>query len=216
MTYTPLYVFKREQTQKRYRTHTQRLDAKTLREDFENKEDDEQLIYKNIANNFVQQGYSLHHNIVKVIENTGGHMSYEAIANQLGGLVTKNTVAKHLHSLDGFSVSKSRILPQLSKDCMLRRKLFCEAFFIFWHSAKCLKSKIKLIVTHMDEKWVHAVVTRTNIKLLENYNTEKRFHYTHHKNYMDQVMFIVVNGFIPLENNLFGNGGRNMLRFRRF
>ena len=62
----------------------------------------------------------------------------------------------------------------------------------------------------MDEKWVHAVVTRTNIKLLENYNAGKRFHYAHHKNYMDQVMFIVVNGFVPFQNNLFGNGGRSI------
>ncbi len=58
----------------------------------------------------------------------------------------------------------------------------------------------------MDEKWVHAVVTRTNVKLLKNYNAGKRFHYAHHKNYMDQVMFIVVNGFVPFQNNLFGNG----------
>ena len=180
-TYTPLYVYKREQTQKRYRTHTLRLDAKTLKEEFENKHEDEQVVYRNIADNFKHQGFSLHHNIVKLLKKTGGCMSYEAIANQLGGIVTKNTVAKHLNSLDGFLVAKSRILPQLSKDCMERRKRFCEAFFIFWHSAKCLKSKIKLIVTHMDEKWVHAVVTRTNVKLLENYNAGKRFHYAHHK-----------------------------------
>ena len=135
-------------------------------------------------------------------------MSYAAIANHLGGIITKSTVSKHLQSLEGFATTKSRILPQLSKDCMERRKRFCEAFFIFWHSAKCLKSKIKLIVTHMDEKWVHAVVTRTNIKLLENYNVGKRYNYAHHKNYMDQVMFIIVNGFVPYDNNLLGNGGR--------
>ena len=57
---------------------------------------------------------------------------------------------------------------------------------------------------------MHAVVTRTKIKLLENYNVGKRFHYAHHKNYMDQVMFIVVNGFVPFPNNLFGNGGRSI------
>ena len=60
----------------------------------------------------------------------------------------------------------------------------------------------------MDEKWVDGIVTRTNIKILESYSIDRRHIYAHHKNYVDQVMFIVVNGFIPKENNLLGNGGR--------
>ena len=150
--YTPLYVYKREQTQKRFRTHTLRLDPYMLKEEYNNKHHDEQVVYKNIANNFIHQGYSLHHNIVKVLEKTSGNMSYAAIVNHLGGIVTKSTVSKHLQLLEGFATTKSRILPQLSKDCMERQKRFCEALFIFWHSEKCLKSKIKLIVTHMDDK----------------------------------------------------------------
>ena len=67
-TYTPLYVYKREQTQKRYRTHTLRLDAKTLKEEFENKHEDEQVVYRNIADNFKHQGFSLHHNILKLLK----------------------------------------------------------------------------------------------------------------------------------------------------
>ena len=60
----------------------------------------------------------------------------------------------------------------------------------------------------MDEKWVQAVVTRTNIKLIENYDVGQRYHYCPHKNYIDQVMFILVNGFVPKDNDLLGNGGR--------
>ena len=59
----------------------------------------------------------------------------------------------------------------------------------------------------MDEKWVHAVVTRSKIKLLENYDVRKFYRYVNHKSYIDQVMFIVVNGFVPKENNLLVNGG---------
>ena len=139
-----------------------------------------------------------------------GNVSYKAIANHLGGTITENTVSKHLKSLNGFSVTKSRILPQLTQQSMQRRFQFCEAFFIFWHSAKCLKSNIKLIVTHMDEKWVYAVVARNSIKLIENYDVGKRYHYAHHKSYIDQVMFIVVNGFVPTDNYLLGNGGRSI------
>ena len=49
-----------------------------------------------------------------------------------------------------------------------------------------------------------------NNKLLEQYGIVKQYHYAHHKNYIDQVMFIVVNGFIPHENDLLGNGGRSV------
>ena len=67
-TYTPLYVYKREQTNKRFRHHTLRLDASELKEEFLSKSEDEQQVYRNIANNFIQQGFSLHHNIVKALE----------------------------------------------------------------------------------------------------------------------------------------------------
>ena len=205
-----MFVYKREQTQKRFRTHTLRLDPKELKAEFDDKEEDEKNVYKNIASNFIQQGFSLHHNIIKILEKTAGNMSYKAIANHIGGIVTENTVSKHLKSLKGFSVAKSRILPQLTKECMIKRLQFCEAFFIFWISAKCLRTSVKMIVTHMDEKWVHAVVTRTNIKIIESYKVGKRYHYAHHKNFIDQVMFIVVNGFIPEKNNLLGMGGKSV------
>ena len=165
-TYTPFYVYKREQTQRRYRSHTLRLDAEMLKEEFEGKDDLEKRTYQNIADNFIRQGFSLHHNIVKALQKLCGNMTYRGIANFIGGTVTENTVAKHLKSLDSFSVAKTRVLPQLTQHSMERRLEFCESFFIFWQSAKCLKSNIKMIVTHMDEKWVQAVVTRTNIKLI--------------------------------------------------
>ena len=37
-TYTPLYVYKREQTYRRYRTHTIRLNAEELKNEFESKD----------------------------------------------------------------------------------------------------------------------------------------------------------------------------------
>ena len=209
-TYTPLYIYKREQTHKRYRSHTIRLNAVELKNEFESLDELEKKTYDNIANNFIQQGYSIHHNIIRALQKICGNMTYKAIANYLGGTVTENTVAKHLKSLNGFSVAKARILPQLTRQAMQKRLDFCESFFIFWKSAKCLKPDVKIIVTHMDEKWVHAVVARTNIKLIENYDVGKRYHYAHHKNYIDQVMFIVVNGFVPKDNNLLGNGGRSI------
>ena len=130
----------------------------------------------------MQLVFSLHHNIVKILQKISVNMSYEAIANHIGCMVSRNTVSKHLRSLSGFSVAKSRILPQLTKDFMEKRRRFCEVLFIFWYEAKCLKSTVKVIVTHMDVKWIHVVVTKTNIKLLKNYNVGKHYNYVHHKN----------------------------------
>ena len=62
----------------------------------------------------------------------------------------------------------------------------------------------------MDEKWVMAITTRCHIKLLTETKNEARYHVAHHKNYLDQVMFIVINGFIPKDNDLLGNGGRSV------
>ena len=148
----------------------------------------------------------MNHNIIDAVAKTSGNISYKEIANHIGGIVTENTISRHLKSLKGFSIVKSRILPQLTKDCREKRVFFCESFFMFWLSAKCLKPSIRMIVTHMDEKWVHAIVTRSNIKILESLDINNRYHYAHHKNFIDQVMFIVVNGFIPNDNNLLGMG----------
>ena len=54
----------------------------------------------------------------------------------------------------------------------------------------------------------HAIVSQTNIKFIENYDVGKGYHYAQNKNYIDQVMFIVVNVFVPKDNDLLGNGGR--------
>ena len=79
--FTPLHVYKREQTLRRFRTHTIRLNAKELKNEYIRKEDDEK-ISQNIAKNFVNQGFSIHHNIVNALQKTSGNMSYKAIANQ--------------------------------------------------------------------------------------------------------------------------------------
>ena len=46
--------------------------------------------------------------------------------------------------------------------------------------------------------------------MLESYDINKRHHYAHHKSFIDQVMFVVINGFIPKDNDIMGNGGRSI------
>ena len=66
--YTPLYFYKREQTHRRYRAHKLRLNAEELKNEFESKDILEKKAYKNISDNFIRKGFSLHHNIVKALQ----------------------------------------------------------------------------------------------------------------------------------------------------
>ncbi len=203
---TPFYVFKREQTQRRYRNFTHKLDNDELKIEFEGQDVVKKESYHNISCAIQLQAESLHHDIISALENTHGNVSYKALSNHIGGIATPNTIASHLKSLDGYSVVKSRMLPQLNERSMKQRVRFCESFFIFWLSAKCLSPEVKLIKTHMDEKWVYAMVTRTNIKLLSSYHINGRHNYIPHKTKIDQIMFIVVNGFILIGNGMLEKG----------
>ena len=75
--YSPLYVYKREQTHKKFRTHTQRLCAINFKEEFDSIVEDEETVYSKIADNFVKQGNSLHHNIIDAVAKTSGNISYK-------------------------------------------------------------------------------------------------------------------------------------------
>ena len=98
------------------------------------------------------QGSSLHNDIIEALDKTSGNVSYKEIANYVGGIATENTISKHLKTLDGFSLVKSHILPNLTRYHKEQRKQFCKKSFIFWLTAKCLSRKVKIIKTHMDEK----------------------------------------------------------------
>ena len=179
--YTAKYVFKREQTQRRFRDHTHKLNNDELNSEFDLKSEEDKEYYNILAEKFFLQGQSLHNDIIKALEHTCGNVSYKSLANHIGGIATENTVAKHLKSLDGFSVVKNRNFPSLSLYHRKKRKEFCESFFVFWLSAKCLSPKVKLIKTHMDEKWVQAIAIRRNIKVLSSYHIDKIYYYVLHK-----------------------------------
>ena len=107
--YSELFVYKREQTQLRYRNHTYRLDDNELKDDFEAMEEEEKRIYGEIANVMIKQGYGMHNDMITALQKTSGNISYKQIANYIGGLVTEKTIAKHLKTLKGYQIVKSRI-----------------------------------------------------------------------------------------------------------
>ena len=86
---------------------------------------------------------------------------------QLGGIVSQNTIRKWLKSQKGFYLRKDRVLPSLDSAAKLRRLVWCHSFWLFWHSVKYIPiEKAIMILVHMDEKWFYAVRTRCNTKVL--------------------------------------------------
>ena len=47
------------------------------------------IVYKYLADDFIKQVSTLHHNIVKALMNTKGNVTYRQIENHIGGLVTE-------------------------------------------------------------------------------------------------------------------------------
>ena len=97
-------------------------------------EEEEKRIYGEIANVMIKQGYGMHNDMITALQKTSGNISYKQIANYIGGLVTEKTIAKHLKTLKGYQIVKSRILPRLAENNVMEQVVFCESFFIFWHS----------------------------------------------------------------------------------
>ena len=52
------------------------------------------------------------------------------------------------------------------------------------------------------------MVMRTNIKLLSSYHIDGWYNYVPKKTKLDQIIFMMVNGFIPNRNDILGKSGR--------
>ena len=62
-------------------------------------ENDDKRVYRNIADYFVKQDGTMYNEIIEKLQNISGNITYKEIANNIGGLATKNTIAKNLKSL---------------------------------------------------------------------------------------------------------------------
>ena len=82
-------MWKREQCQRRYRNHTHRLNEKELKEEFDEKCEDEKRVYKSLADDFIKQGSSLHHSIIKALMNTRENFPIGKSPIILGDLLRK-------------------------------------------------------------------------------------------------------------------------------
>ena len=81
------------------------------------------------------------------------------------------------------------------------------AFWIFWKSAKCVDpEKTVFVLCHMDEKWFYAVRTRCNQKVVLSENVEGKDFNAQHKSHIGKEMYIVMTGFVPVDNDITKGG----------
>ena len=139
---------------------------------------------------------------------TKGKISYETMATQLGDIVSPNTISSWLKRQEGFYVRKGRILPSLDSQAMARRVAWAHSFWLFWYSARLVKSeKALFVLVHMDEKWFYAVRTRSNCKVLTSIGLEQADYRAHHKNHIGKEMYIVVTAYVLRDGNDITKGG---------
>ena len=191
-----------------FRETTSRLSDKDLQLEYENLPQRERNAYVSIAQRNMNRSAHLWGELKQLLIKTKGKISYETMATQLGDIVSPNTISSWLKRQEGFYVRKDRILPSLDSQAMARRVAWAHSFWLFWYSARLVKSeKALFVLVHMDEKWFYAVRTRSNCKVLTSIGLEQADYRAHHKNHIGKEMYIVVTAYVLRDGNDITKGG---------
>ena len=123
----------------------------------------------------------------------------------MGKIVNEETIRKHVRSLEGFSIRKSKFLPLLTEYGRKARLRWAQNFWIFWESS-CLCSGVICILCHLDEKWFDAVVLITQNKVVTSIGMKPVVHSVHHKYHIYKHMFIVMMAVMQHNNDITDGG----------
>ena len=121
----------------------------------------------------------------------------------------------YIKSLGEFSYVTNRIFPHLDAQAKARRVEWTKSFWLFWLSAKATKTRIQMVLVHMDEKWFYASVRRTKNKQILSIGCELRHNTTHHLSHMHKVLIIAATGYIVKDNDIEAGGNAIRLCFDR-
>ena len=117
--FTPFNVF-RKRRNRMFRETTARLPTSMLKTEFESLPNSEKEAFAIIAQRDFQRSRFLWTELKELLLKCKGKISYATMANQLGDIVSPNTIAKWLKQQKGFSTRKDRVLPSLDKAAMLK------------------------------------------------------------------------------------------------
>ena len=205
--FTAYNTFKKRKLSE-FRETTEKIPDDIIKNGFDNLDNNELAAYEILAERDRSRAVHLWDELKDLLLKTKGKISYKTMRQQLGSIVSENTIRKWLKRQDGFRLRRDRILPSLDAAAKLRRLVWTHSFWLFWLSARLIPiEKAIMVVCHMDEKWFYAVRTRCNTKVLTSIGLEPNDYYAHHKNHIGKEMYICVTAFVLTNNNDIRMGG---------
>ena len=111
-------------------------------------------------------------------------ITYRALAIHINNWCQQTCILEWLHSHDTYSLYAKNIKPGLTVENQLKQVAFSKRVMNRWG----LPQNSKILWIHLDEKWFHGIVPRTNAKACPELGIPKSSHSAHHKKHIAKVM----------------------------
>lgn len=205
-TFTPYHSFKKARYSQ-FRDYCGKISDESLKRDYNNLTAEELEVLQMMADLDYERSKHLKDELDALMLKTNGKLPYSELANQLGNIVSTNTIRSFLKSRPTFRLRKDRTLPYLDIAAKQRRMKWTHDFWVFWQSAKSVRVKNhQIVLMHMDEKWFYAIRNRTNTKVLTEIGLMPHDYHCQHKSHIHKIMYVVATAFV-LNNNDIQQGG---------
>ena len=87
-----------------------------------------------LAETDLERSRHLKDELIELLRKTCGKISYQAIATELGDIVSPNTIRKFIKGQNGFRTREDRLLPHLDRQAKMRQVQWAQSFWVFWRS----------------------------------------------------------------------------------
>ena len=128
-------------------------------------------------------------------------VTYRQLAGHINNWCEHTCISNWLRSHDTYSLYAKNIKPGLTVENQLKQVMFSRRVMQRWG----LPHNTKILWIHLDEKWFHGIVPRTNAKACSELGIEKSSHSAHHKKHIAKVMAHCCVGYL-FEGNVEDGG----------
>jgi hypothetical protein len=132
-------------------------------------------------------------------------VTYRQLSGHINHWCRHTCIAAWLHSHPTYSLYAKNIKPGLTPENQLKQVAFSRRVMQRWG----LPANTKILWVHLDEKWFHGIVPRTNAKACPELGIAKTSHSAHHKKHIAKVMAHCCVGY--LFDGDVENGGEGFL-----
>jgi hypothetical protein len=119
-------------------------------------------------------------------------VTYRALATHINNWCQQTCIQQWLHSHATYSLYAKNIKPGLTTDNQIKQVAFSRRVMDRWD----LPPKSKILWIHLDEKWFHEIVPRTNAKACPELGIPKSSHSARHKKHIAKVMAHCCVGYL--------------------